>query len=156
MHLRAATPADAELIAEYNARLAWETEARALDRPTLLAGVRALLTDPAKGRYFVAEQAGTVVGQVMLTYEWSDWRNGLFWWLQSVYVHADFRSQGVFRALFEHVTRLASQEPGVCGLRLYVEQENERAKGVYVRHGMVNAGYEVFETMFGAGCSTSA
>lgn len=153
MLLRDATPGDAEIITEYNARLARETEGRDLDRAVLTAGVRALLADPAKGRYFVAEAAGEVIGQVMITYEWSDWRNGMIWWLQSVYVPAAFRRRGVFRALFEHVQRLASQQPGVCGLRLYVERENARAKDAYARQGMVNAGYEVFETVFAAGAA---
>ncbi len=150
MLLRDAKPGDAEIIAEFNARLAQETEGRSLDRTVLVAGVRALLADPAKGRYFVAEQAGLVIGQVMVTYEWSDWRNGMFWWLQSVYVVDDARGQGIFRALFEHVERLAGQESGVCGIRLYVERENERAKGAYLRLGMMNAGYEVFESVFAA------
>lgn len=150
MLLRDAKPGDAEIIAEFNARLAQETEGRKLDRTVLLAGVQALLADPAKGRYFLAEQAGTVLGQVMVTYEWSDWRNGMFWWLQSVYVVDDARGQGIFRALFEHVERLAGQESGVCGIRLYVERENERAKGAYLRQGMMNAGYEVFESVFAA------
>lgn len=148
MLLRDANLGDADIISEYNARLARETEGRELDHTVLTAGVRALLADTAKGRYFVAESAGEVIGQVMITYEWSDWRNGTIWWLQSVYVQAAFRRQGVFRALFEHVQRLASQQPGVCGLRLYVERENERAKDAYARQGMVNAGYEVFERVF--------
>ena len=88
-----------------------------------------------------------MVGQVMITFEWSDWRNGTFWWLQSVYVREEFRGRGVFRSLFEHVRGLAGQEAGVCGLRLYVERENERAKSAYRRLGMTDAGYEVFETV---------
>jgi GNAT superfamily N-acetyltransferase len=150
MRIREAQLGDAPVIAEYNARLARETEDRELPAATLLAGVRALLEDPAKGLYFVAEEAGQVVGQVMITFEWSDWRNGMFWWLQSVYVREEFRGQGVFRALFEHVRQLAGQQAGVCGLRLYVERENERAKAAYERQGMTNAGYEVFEVVFAA------
>lgn len=150
MRLREAQLGDAPIIAEYNTRLARETEGRELPAATLLAGVRALLEDPAKGLYFVAEEAGQVVGQVMITFEWSDWRNGMFWWLQSVYVREEFRGQGVFRALFEHVRQLAGQQAGVCGLRLYVERENERAKAAYERQGMTNAGYEVFEVVFAA------
>jgi GNAT superfamily N-acetyltransferase len=150
MRIREAQLGDAPVIAEYNTRLACETEDRELPAATLLAGVRALLEDPAKGLYFVAEEAGEVVGQVMITFEWSDWRNGMFWWLQSVYVREEFRGQGVFHALFEHVRQLAGQQAGVCGLRLYVEQENERAKAAYERQGMTNAGYEVFEVVFSA------
>lgn len=150
MRIREAQLGDAPVIAEYNTRLARETEGRELPAATLLAGVRALLEDPSKGLYFVAEETGQVVGQVMITFEWSDWRNGMFWWLQSVYVREEFRGQGVFRALFEHVRQLAGQQAGVCGLRLYVERENERAKAVYERQGMTNAGYEVFEVIFAA------
>lgn len=150
MRIREAQLGDAPVIAEYNTRLARETEGRELPAAMLLAGVRALLEDPSKGLYFVAEEAGQVVGQVMITFEWSDWRNGMFWWLQSVYVREEFRGQGVFRDLFEHVRQLAGQQAGVCGLRLYVERENERAKAVYERQGMTNAGYEVFEVIFAA------
>ncbi len=147
MRIREAQLGDVAIIAEYNARLAQETEGKELDRATLLAGVRALIENPARGVYFVAEEAGQVVGQVMITFEWSDWRNGTFWWLQSVYVREEFRGRGVFRSLFEHVRGLAGQEAGVCGLRLYVERENERAKSAYRRLGMTDAGYEVFETV---------
>ena len=147
MRIREAQLGDVAIIAEYNARLAQETEGKELDRATLLAGVRALIENPARGVYFVAEEAGQVVGQVMITFEWSDWRNGTFWWLQSVYVREEFRGHGVFRSLFEHVRGLAGQEAGVCGLRLYVERENERAKSAYRRLGMTDAGYEVFETV---------
>lgn len=145
MTIRPATPADAPILAEFNCRLARETENRELDRPTIEAGVRALLADAAKGRYFVAEADGEVIGQVMHTYEWSDWRNGNFWWLQSVYVRSDWRGRGVFRALFEHLSRLAGQEAGVCGLRLYVEHANAEAKEVYRRLGLSPAGYEILE-----------
>ncbi len=147
MRIREAQLGDVPVIADYNARLARETESRELDRPTLLAGVRALVENPSRGVYFVAEEAGRVIGQVMITFEWSDWRNGTFWWLQSVYVREDFRNRGVFRSLFEHVRGLAGQEAGVCGLRLYVEHQNERAKSAYRRLGMSGAGYEVFETV---------
>lgn len=147
MRIREAQLGDVAIIAEYNVRLAQETEGKELDRATLLAGVRALIENPARGVYFVAEEAGQVVGQVMITFEWSDWRNGTFWWLKSVYVREEFRGHGVFRSLFEHVRGLAGQEAGVCGLRLYVERENERAKSAYRRLGMTDAGYEVFETV---------
>src|SRR5438105_2310221 len=113
--LRRATLADAPVIAEYNQRLAHETEGRSLDPPVIAAGVRAVLSDPERGRYFVAERDGAVVGQLMITTEWSDWRNGWIWWIQSVYVRMDARRQGVFRALYEHALAAARGEPQVVG-----------------------------------------
>ena len=127
--VRPATPADAQVVAEFNTRLASETEGKRLDPPVIAAGVAAVLADAQKGRYFVAD-AGEVVGQMMITYEWSDWRNGWIWWLQSVYVRADWRRRGVFRALFDHVLTQARRE-GVIGIRLYVEQENAAAQQTY-------------------------
>ncbi len=146
IHIRAARPADAEVLRDYNLALALETENLKLDPTIVLDGIRALLADESKGRYFVAECEGRVIGQVMHTFEWSDWRNGMFWWLQSVYVHSEFRSRGVFTALFRHVEALARADAGVCGLRLYMEHENHRARGAYVRLGLSPAGYEVFTT----------
>ncbi|HUG92661.1 MAG TPA: GNAT family N-acetyltransferase, partial [Planctomycetaceae bacterium] len=124
MHVRLATAADRDTIAEFNCRLAEESEETSLDPETVREGVAALLADPAKGRYFVACAGGRIVGQLMHTWEWSDWRNGQIWWLQSVYVHPDYRRRGVFRRLFEHVLREAESDPGVVGLRLYVENGN--------------------------------
>jgi GNAT superfamily N-acetyltransferase len=107
--------------------------------------VAALLDDPAKGRYFVAEMDGAVAGQLMLTYEWSDWRNGNIWWLQSVYVKRECRGQGVFRTLFRHVQKLASARGGVCALRLYMHAENSTARLTYARAGMKLTPYQVYE-----------
>ncbi|HVW01866.1 MAG TPA: GNAT family N-acetyltransferase, partial [Planctomycetaceae bacterium] len=118
------------------------------DRPTVERGVAALLADPRHGRYFVACDGPRVVGQMMHTYEWSDWRNGQIWWLQSVYVAADFRQRGVFRALFEHVLHAAEADPGVVGVRLYVEDENKSAQAAYAKLGLDEAGYHVMERMF--------
>jgi ribosomal protein S18 acetylase RimI-like enzyme len=143
--VRSATPADAAVIADYNYRLAEESEAKTLDRPTLSAGVVAVLADPAKGRYFVAEDAGAVVGQLMLTLEWSDWRNGWIWWVQSVYVRPESRRLGAFRALYEHVVRAARADPTVVGIRLYVERDNERAQRTYESLGMERTTYLVME-----------
>ena len=111
-------------------------------------GVKALLNDSAKGTYFLAEMDGLIVGQLLITYEWSDWRNGTFWWLQSVFVDPAYRGHGVFKALFQHVRRLAAERDDVCGLRLYMDSHNARARQVYERLGMKHAGYEVFETDF--------
>jgi ribosomal protein S18 acetylase RimI-like enzyme len=143
--IRPARPTDAAVIADFNSRLAWETEQRRLASATVRRGVEALLGDPAKGIYFVAEVEGNVVGQLLITYEWSDWRNGNFWWIQSVYVAADFRQGGVFRALFDEVRRQARDRQDVCGLRLYVEHNNGRAQQAYEKLGMGRAHYEIFE-----------
>ncbi len=144
LQIRHARPEDAEVLRDYNLALALETEALALEPHIVLAGIRALLADPSKGRYFVAECEGRVVGQVMHTFEWSDWRNGMFWWLQSVYVHPDFRSRGVFTTLFQHLESLARMDETVCGLRLYMEHDNHKARSAYLRLGFSPAGYEVF------------
>ena len=146
--IRLATPADAAVIVDYNCRLASETEGKRLDRPTVEKGVAALLADPRHGRYFVACDGARVVGQMMHTYEWSDWRNGQIWWLQSVYVAANVRNRGVFRALFEHVLQAAEADPGVVGVRLYVEEGNESAQAAYHKLGLEEAGYRVMERMF--------
>jgi ribosomal protein S18 acetylase RimI-like enzyme len=144
--IRAALPADHEFLAHGNEAMALETEHRTLDPQVVRRGVAAALADPAHGRYFVAEDAsGRPVGQLMVTYEWSDWRNGQFWWIQSVYVLPEYRRRGVFRALYGHVDTLARRSPGVCGLRLYVEADNVNAQRTYERCGMVDAGYRVME-----------
>ncbi len=148
IQIRQATPLDSATIADFNSRMAWETEHRRLDPERVSKGVTALLNDTSKGRYFVAESDGGVVGQLLITFEWSDWRNGTFWWIQSVYVAEDFRGRGVFRALFQHVEKLAKEGHDVCGLRLYVEAENAGARDTYSRLGMKRTSYEIFETDF--------
>jgi len=127
LHVREATPNDAKTIADFNSRMALETEGRPLDRELIDPGVESVLADSNKGRYRVAEMDGNVVDQIMVTYEWSDWRNGQLWWIQSVYVRKDYRREGVFSTLYCHVKSLARQEADVCGLRLYVEMDNMRA-----------------------------
>ncbi len=143
--IRPATRNDFTEIAMCNSRLAEETEGKLLDLNVLLPGVCALLADPARGRYFLADEDGVVCGQLGVTYEWSDWRNGWFWWIQSVYVKPEYRGRGVFRMLFEHVSAAARAEPDVIGLRLYVEQENAGAREVYRRLGMTETGYRLLE-----------
>ncbi len=145
MNIRKAHSADVTVIADFNARLAWETERLTLDAKTVRAGVRAVLKDPTKGTYFVAEHQDAVIGQLLITYEWSDWRNGNFWWIQSVYVAAEQRQSGVFRTLFAHVQALAQSSDDVCGLRLYVEKHNHRAQRAYAKLSMTKTPYEVFE-----------
>ena len=128
MPFAGATVDDLETIVDFNIRLAAESEDTRLDRETVRQGVRGLLADAARGAYYVAGAPG-IVGQMMHTHEWSDWRNGDIWWIQSVYVHPDHRRQGVCKALYEHIRERAAADPGVVGVRLYVERENARAQG---------------------------
>jgi ribosomal protein S18 acetylase RimI-like enzyme len=145
--VRRAGPADAETVAAYNVAMALETENHVLDPATIAAGVRTAVSDATKCRYFVAESVGRVVGQTMVTFEWSDWRNGDVWWLQSVYVHPEFRGRGVFRALHAEVER-AARDAGAVGLRLYVWNDNARAQTTYGKLGWADANYRVMERMF--------
>jgi GNAT superfamily N-acetyltransferase len=148
MKIRDATPADLPFIVGANAALASETEGQALDLALLQAGVQAALEDPRLGRYYLAERDGQVLGQLMTTFEWSDWRNGLFLWIQSVYVLPEHRGGGVFKALFDHLAGVARGDPRVCGIRLYVDRGNEKAKSVYGRLGMHRSNYGVMETVY--------
>src|SRR5262245_19454396 len=144
--IRRATPADLEVLVEFNAALAWETEHKRLRTDVLTAGVRAVFADPARGFYTLAlNERGEVIGQMMVTFEWSDWRNGWFWWVQSVYVRGDARRGGVFRALYKEIERQAAADPGVIGLRLYVERENTRARATYTALGMTETTYGMME-----------
>jgi len=143
--IRQAGLADARVIAEFNHLLAEETEGKTLDPVVLARGVAACLLDPVKGIYYLAEDAGVALGQVGLTYEFSDWRDGWFWWIQSVYVRKEARRQGVFRALYDHVYRSACADPTAIGLRLYVEKGNAAAKKTYRQLGMEESGYALLE-----------
>lgn len=145
MRIRDASPADAETIARFNSAIAEETEGKRPDPSVLRRGVERGLARPEMCRYWVAESEGQVVGQVMVTFEWSDWRDGVVWWLQSVYVAPAARRRGVFRALYEHVAALAKGDEDVKGLRLYVERENGRAQRTYEAMGMTPTAYLVFE-----------
>ena len=145
--IRAAVPGDLERIVEYNMRLASETENKKLDREILRRGVEAVLRDPAKGRYFVALHQEEIIGQLMHTREWSDWRNGDIWWLQSVYISAPYRRKGVFRRLYQHLWNEAHAASDVVGLRLYVEVENIAAHETYRNMGMIQPGYFVMENL---------
>ena len=155
--IRDAVPADAPLAAQWNVAMALETEHKALDPAVVGAGAAAGIAAPATARYFIAmddapvagrETLGIPVGMLMLTREWSDWRNGEWWWIQSVYVPPEYRRRGVYAALHRHVEALARATPGVVGLRLYVERGNARAQETYAALGMVDAGYAVFEQEF--------
>ena len=136
LHIRRATSADVEMIVKYNAALAWESEAKVLDETVLRAGVLAVLEDPVKGFYVMAERESEIVGMTAITYEWSDWRNGWYWWIQSVYVREDARRQGVFTAIYQHLEAEATSDPAVIGIRLYVEKENARAQATYRALGL--------------------
>jgi ribosomal protein S18 acetylase RimI-like enzyme len=143
--IRRATPDDVSVLVAFNSAIALETEDKRLDTAVLTAGVRAVFADPARGFYTVAERDGEVVGQMMITYEWSDWRNGWFWWVQSVYVRADARRSGVFRLLYRHIEELASADPTVIGLRLYFETDNHHAQATYRALGMADTTYGLME-----------
>lgn len=143
--IRPAVPADTPALAANNRATALETENWVIEPDTALAGVRAILDDPALGFYLVADLAGAVVGQVMVTSEWSDYRNGEFWWIQSVYVRPDWRRRGIFTRLYRRVEAMAESNPGVTGLRLYVEAGNSTAQAAYSRLGMRRAPYVLLE-----------
>ena len=136
---------DAGAIAAFNSSMARETEGKALIPEVIGAGVSRLLKEPSLGFYVVAEHRGRVVGCLMVTNEWSDWRNGIFWWIQSVYVEAGWRRKGVYRRLYDYVRALALRDPGVCGFRLYVEKENAVAQTTYESLGMKATDYLVYE-----------
>jgi GNAT superfamily N-acetyltransferase len=146
--IRSATPDDAVVIAEFNAAMAKETEGIELDRECLRIGTEALLADASKGLYYIAEFHGKAIGQLMITYEWSDWRNATFWWIQSVYIHPNYRKQGVFRALYRYVGSIARNRGDVCGLRLYVDQSNKRAQQTYEALGMKRSHYQMMDVDF--------
>jgi ribosomal protein S18 acetylase RimI-like enzyme len=141
--IRPATAADLPVLVEFNARLAAETEGKTLAPAVLQRGVARLLADPAKGFYTVAERADEVVGCTLVTFEWSDWRDGFYWWVQSVYVRADCRRLGVFRAVFAHLRGRAEADPDVIGIRLYVERNNHRAQATYADLGLTTEPYHL-------------
>lgn len=152
--IRRGNSADADVLAAFNAAMALETEERKLDGPTLLRGVQMLLADEQRGAYFVAEECATkrLAGQLLITREWSDWRAGEFWWIQSVYVRPEDRRQGVFRQLMQHVEQAARQDNLCTGLRLYVDGSNQSAKQVYQTLGWCKTHYQVMEIDW-SGCS---
>jgi ribosomal protein S18 acetylase RimI-like enzyme len=144
--VRLAAAADVPLLAQFNRRMAQETEQKVLDEGTVTAGVQSLVAQPAYGFYVIAERNGEPAGCLMITYEWTDWRNGVFWWIQSVYVAAEHRRQGVFRALHDDVRKRARAAKNVRGFRLYVEQHNAAAQATYRDLGYKNTGYLMLES----------
>jgi GNAT superfamily N-acetyltransferase len=148
-HIRRGALADADLLTRFNHAMARESEDKPLDLERLKAGITALLNNPADGYYLIAEaERGDVAGALMLTFEWSDWRNGRFWWIQSVYVRPEYRRRGVYRALHAHVRDAARADASACGLRLYVERENAGAQATYSALGMVETHYRLYEEEF--------
>lgn len=145
IRIREATLSDAPLLVEWAQAMAWETEHKTLGPDTVDEGIRLGLHDPDRARYYLAEVDGHPAGTLMLTTEWSDWRCGDWWWIQSVYVAPAYRRRGVFSALFRYVEQLARDTDGVCGLRLYVEQGNTTAQRTYAQLGMGDAGYRMYE-----------
>ena len=148
MEVRSAQAADAGVLANFQVAMAAETEDKGLDAQRLRQGIETLLWHPAEGFYLIAEQNGRALGSLMVTFEWSDWRNGRFWWIQSVYVDPAHRRQGVYSALPEQIKRLAREDPQSCGIRLYVERENLQAQRTYEKLGMVETHYRLFEEEF--------
>jgi GNAT superfamily N-acetyltransferase len=146
--IRDARDDDLVFIVHANRGLARETEGLELDPGLVRPGVAAVLADPSHGRYFIAEADNLRVGQMMITYEWSDWRNGVFWWIQSVFVEPGHRRKGVFSSLFRDVSRRAGEDSAVCGIRLYVDRSNARARDIYAHLGLHESNYRVMETVF--------
>lgn len=143
--IRVARQVDVSLLVKFNQLMAWETEQKKLDEAILSKGVSVLIADNTKGFYLVAEYNNEVVGSLMVTTEWSDWRNGVFWWIQSVYISPDYRRQGIYAQLYAQVKVLAEQQKNVCGFRLYVEKENFIAQKTYEELGMQKTHYLMYE-----------
>lgn len=146
MHIRRATPEDAAALVAFNQAMAMETEERALDGEVLTSGVTGLLSHAERGFYLVAEAEGEIAGSLMVTFEWSDWRNATFWWIQSVYVKPNMRRKGIYKGLYREVQRLAEATEDVCGYRLYVEKDNEIAQRTYESLGMQESYYLMYES----------
>ena len=139
---------DADILAEANIAMAWETERKRLAPGVIGRGVRALLNNPQYGFYVIACDHDVIAGSLMVTPEWSDWRSALIWWIQSLYVQPAYRRHGVFKKLYDFVKTRASQRPDVCGIRLYVEQSNRVARQVYTAVGMQETSYRIYESLF--------
>ncbi len=145
MIIRKAIPQDTPAIVEFQIKMALETENIELDKPTVEKGVHAVFSDLSKGNYYVAEKGGQVVGSLLTTFEWSDWRNGTVLWIQSVFVLAEFRKQGVYKKLYKHVKGLVENDPNLKGIRLYAEKANAVAHKVYEKMGMNADHYQLYE-----------
>jgi|TARA_B100000315_G_scaffold148990_1_gene137797 GNAT superfamily N-acetyltransferase len=142
--IRPARPGDTDTIVRFNVEMARDSESLELAPEMVRQGVEASLRSPERGKYFLAEKSGSVVGQIRVTHEWSDWNNSYYWWIQNVYVEPESRRNGVYTALHGHVRDLA-RSAGACGLLLYVDRENTSAQEVYNRLGMESSHYLIFE-----------
>lgn len=147
--IRKAEIADAEVIVTFNKAMAYETESKVLSDDIATKGVLNLLENPEKGFYVVAVFEGKIIGSLLITTEWSDWRNGTFWWIQSVYIKPEFRRKGVYTSLHNSLKKMAGKEPDVCGFRLYVEENNKSAQATYLAMGMQKTNYQMFEEITG-------
>ena len=147
MIIRQAIESDSGSIVEFQLSMAWETEELKLNEPTVIKGVAAVFEDPAKGIYYVAEVEGKVVGSLLTTFEWSDWRNGTVLWIQSVYVRPEYRKRSIFSKLYKHIQEKVNGNPDLRGIRLYADKTNIPAHGVYEHLGMTAEHYQMFEWM---------
>jgi len=145
--IRKAEIKDSDILVRFNTAMALETEQKKLEDDLITKGVKALFNNPEYGFYIVAEVQGQVVGSLMITKEWSDWRNGLFWWIQSVYVIPEFRRKGIFSKMYHKIQEMAKYNPEICGFRLYVEKENATAQKTYLNLGMNETNYKMYEAI---------
>jgi len=144
--IRKAAPSDTPSIIDFQLKMAWETEELKLDPETIKKGVNAVFENNSRGQYYVAEEDGNLIASLLITDEWSDWRNRNVWWLQSVYVLPEYRRRGVFRLMYNHI-RLLAEKNDIAGLRLYVETKNSAAKKTYESLGMSSEHYSFYEWM---------
>ncbi|MDR2585582.1 MAG: GNAT family N-acetyltransferase [Prevotellaceae bacterium] len=147
MQIRNANNQDIATIVDFQITMALETESLKLDPYVVKEGVSAVFTDPSKGCYWVAVEEGVVAASLMITYEWSDWRNGLVWWIQSVYVKPEYRKKGVYSQMYDHIKKQVERSDNIRGLRLYVDKRNVPAQKVYTRLGMNGSHYDTYEWM---------
>ena len=145
LNVRSGDICDVDEIVNFNINMALETEGIILEEATLARGVAAVFSDSTLGFYMIAELESTVIGQLMITKEWSDWRNSMFWWIQSVFVRPEYRRIGVYTALYAKVLEMAKNEAHVCGVRLYVDRDNTAAKQTYSELGMSHSNYDMYE-----------
>lgn len=145
MEIRLAKKSDVDDLVEFNQAMALETEGKKLDSDVLRTGVAAVFDDPAKGFYVVAADEAGIAGGLLVTFEWSDWRNGWFWYIQSLYIRPEYRGRSIYTRLYDFVKKLADEQGNVCGFRLYVEKENDHAQRVYEKVGMTQTYYLMYE-----------
>lgn len=145
INVRKATGADAQTLADFNSAMSIETEDIVLPDENALPGAAAVFDDPSLGFYLIAETSGELAGSLMITYEWSDWSNAMYWWIQSVYVLPERRRRGVYRSLYDHVIAMAQADGNVRGIKLYVFYGNEKAQATYESLGMHRSEHHIYE-----------